>query len=269
MRRATGIALLVVLLVVVLALLVAWRNCRHAWRPADLRRALGGAVAKKADMSHIRSPGARARAEKADVVVDTLNLTYRLAENGTLSADADAVRDIRAGRRISKCTISAAIRHSAPVLREFFPSRVVFVIKDRDTHLSTPHTRPFYARLAREEKVHIHLVERPTGENGTAGAIDRAPASWHPSGDTDSSHQQKGRDDFYVGLLAWKMRCGALTDDRMRDFDKLKTEVRPFVVHEISPWTDGRPAKNYVNPGAREYQRVRAPTRLRYADYGL
>ena len=269
MKRAASGALFAVLLLVLVALLALL--CAGAPRGAPVFGAIvGGAAARKrADMSHIRSPGARSRAEKADVVVDTLNLTHRLIDAGALDADADAAREIRAGRRISKCTIFAAIRHSAPLLREYFPSRIIYVVKDRDGHLSTPCTRPFYVRLAREERVHIHMVERPADEAGAPAAIDRARESWHTSGEAGTTHQQKGRDDFYIGLLAWKLRCGALTDDRMRDFDKLKTEVRPFIVHEITPWTDQSPLKNYVNPGAREYQRVRAPTRLRYADYGL
>jgi hypothetical protein len=250
-----GAILLVVLLAVLLALLIAARGGAARSAAALIT---GGAVSPRSRAAeHIRSPRARARAARSDVVVDTLNLTHHLMCDGALGEDGEG--------SISQCAITAAIRHSAPLLKEYFPGRVLFVIKDRDSLPNTPRTRALYAALARDAKVHIHIVERP--DPSMYGTANRA--SWHATGHTDPSHQQKGRDDFYVGLMAWKMNCGALTEDRMRDFNELKLEVAPFVVHEISPWSVQPPVRNHVNPGAREYARIRAPTRLNFRDYGL
>ena len=251
-------SLLVVLLVVLLIVLgmivaSARRRAVHITGGADGPKLRG-------------SPGARARAARDDVVIDTLNLTHHLLDLGILQeADAGVARAFGykspgAGRRITKCTIIAAIRYSAPVLRERFPGRIIYVIKDRDTIANTPNTRTFYQRAAREANVHIHMVEKPKDA--------AARLSWQPAGETSTTHQRAGRDDFYLGLLAWKLRCGALTEDRMRDFEKLKTEVDSFVVYEMTPWGE-RPVKNFVNPGARDYARVFAPTRLRFEEHGL
>lgn len=273
-----GIALLIIVLVVLLALLVVRaRTGGGAKLGGGLLPAIfGGAGArKKADTSRISSPRARARAEKGDVIVDTLNLTHHLIESGALKDDEAVARVLKKAKSkngdaapshlISRCTITAAIRHSAPLLKEYFPGMIIYVIKDRESLPNTPRTRAFYATLAREQKVHIHVVERPDPD--MYGASKRA--SWHVSGNTDPSHQQKGRDDFYIGLMAWKMQCGALTEDRMHDFDALKTEVAPFVVYEIKPWSDNPPVRNHVNPSAAEYKRVRAPTRLGFYYYDL
>lgn len=225
---------LVVILLVVIAVLAA---VLVAARPRLRRRIFGGSAAAAA--------AARARAAKGDVVVDTLNLTHHL---------------MKPGERISQCAIVDAIRHSTPILREHFPGMIVYVIKDRDSERNDARAYAIYQDLARDQRVHIHIVERPASGDHRA--------SWQPSGSDHRTHQALGRDDLYVGLLAWRLRCGALTADRMSDFGRLKTEVAPFVVRAVTPWGT-RYETNYVNPGAREYARVRAPTRLDYADYDL
>lgn len=253
-RGALPALLLLVLLAAVLALGVM--AGRAGARPARGLLRLGGAA---------RSPGARARAERQDVVVDTLNLTHHLLQQGTLQKDDEGVGATprRAGARVApltRCDILAAIRYATPVLRQHFSGRIIYVVKDRDSLPNSAASRALYLRTARETGAHVHIVERPSEA--------RPRASWQPAGAVGATHQRAGRDDFYLGLLAWKLRCGALTEDRMRDFERLKSEVDPFVVLELAPWAE-RPAKNYVNPGARDYARVGPPTRLAFADYGL
>lgn len=241
----------------------------------DFTQAHGGGTRTDA-AARFSSPRARARADKEDVVVDTLNLTHHLLESGALQEYDEQVKEECSGSKtLTKCAIVAAIRYSTEVLREHFPGRITYVIKDRESLPNDPSTRALYRQVARETKAHIHIVERSKSdrdsEQGVAGSTRKA--SWQPTGEDvkkgeSGPHQRLGRDDFYLGLLAWKLRCGALTEDRMRDFDKLKIEVAPFTVHEISPWSETA-TKNYVNPSAQEYRQVRAPPRLRYKDFGL
>ena len=70
-----------------------------------------------------------------------------------------------------------------------------------------------------------------------------------------------------MGYLASKMKCAVLTEDCMRDFEKLKAEVRPFHVRSFDSWRASQ--VTHLFPGAREYAKIHAPAAVRYAEYGL
>jgi hypothetical protein len=209
-----------------------------------------------------------------NVVVDTLNLTHVLLEKGKVAPPAASASRAKAKTlptppsapvksKINRCSIASAIEYAAPRLKEKFSGRVIFVLKDRDSSpdgVSAADTS-FYKEIAHRLQIGIHIAEKVRVEI----------PGWQVVGSPDESlHQKRGRDDFYLGLLAWKLRCGVLTDDRMRDFDQLKTEVRPFRVHIIEPWGVSDAIRtDQVFAGAQEYSRILSPVRLRYEDYGL
>lgn len=187
--------------------------------------------------------GGAAPEKSPHLVVDLLNLTHHLRASGALPGGRSP---------LDTCDVLAAVEHSTPLLRPRFAGQLMYVAKDRESALNSPRVRALYQAAARRHGVHIHVVERYADE----GEQPRR------------SHSALGRDDFYMGLLAWKHRCGVLTADRMRDFQALKSEVRPFQVYEYAYWRE-QPAKNQVKPAARDYDRVARPSRLDYADFGL
>ena len=244
------------LLVVVLALVLG-------------ARAYGGAA--RATFGGAESPRVQKANASDNVVVDTLNLTHWLAE----CAPADTSRKAKKGRRqklqVTQCDIVGAIERTAPILKDRFPGEVIYVVKDRDSVPNDERTRIIYAVAARRCGVSVHITER-TGD---------ARAAWQPDGSDKPTHQGGGRDDFYMGVLAWKYRCVVLTEDRMRDFQELKHEVDPFRVHTIDHWRlptastgegSGAPGiierlrPEHYNPGAREFVVVRSPVRVGFAD---
>lgn len=263
------------LLVLVLVLLVAYcciRVCSSSRLMGGGRRwrVFGGAPDPPPEAKKPRriTPRVRQAMESANVVVDTLNLTHVLLEEKQVGAPAPPTDGQSAAKRkqtpkITRCSIAAAIEHAAPILRKKFSGRVIFVLKDRDSSPDgvSPADKAFYKEIAHRLRVGIHIAEKVRVEI----------PEWQEVGSPDESlHQKRGRDDFYLGLLAWRFRCGVLTDDRMRDFDQLKTEVRPFRVHIIEPWgmTDAI-RTDQVFAGAQEYSRILSPVRLRYEDNNL
>lgn len=256
MERA-AIFLLVVILVVVLALLAA-RPLRLFGRKPCGRVRVGG------------RESARSKKAKAspNVVVDTLNLTHHLLSAGfdpalgSIPTAASARK--QAEKPLTLCAIVAAIDYSAPILRQDFSGRIIYVVKDRETPKTSAQrdlAPALYRAAARRNRVSVHLVEKEARPSTGLSA-------WRATGETEPTHQRLGRDDFYMGLLAWKLQCGVLTEDRMRDFQKLKTEVQPFRVEQFDHWTLCS-TKTQVTPGARDYERILAPIRLSFADHGV
>jgi len=175
------------------------------------------------------------------VVVDLLNLTHHLQNQGLLEPGP-----------LTACTVLEAVDYSASTLRQLFSGQVMYVTKDRESVPIDDQTRRLFQAAAIRHRVYIYEVDLYPDEHQRQVR----------------AHGELGRDDFFMGLLAQKHRCGVLTADRMRDYRELRGQVKPFLVREYAPWRD-LAARNQYNPLAREYAEVRRPPRLDYADCGL
>ena len=193
--------------------------------------AVGGAAARRPGSSGRRGgPGDH-------VVVDTLNLTHWNFSTARKRA------------RMSAEQIGQTITAAAGILKAKFKGRVMFVIKDRE---ATPNSEKDHERLqalAKQAGVYIMLVEKYAGEGKQK----------------QTAHAVKGRDDFYMALLAHKWKAPVLSEDRFRDFGEFRQKVPPFRVFEFSYWQD-RPTLDFVRPEAFAYRRLRPPAALRYAE---
>ena len=307
MSQKVWMAVAVLLLVVVLALVLATRVLINNSHHLDAVGILGGgdpasaslrgdlaSASPRGDLASA-SPRVRKAMESENVIVDTLNLTHWLLDKTDQdpAARAEVFPSLaqcaprkRAGQkkkakgttarglrpsdrpRITQCTITEAIEYSAPQLKAQFSGDVIYVIKDRDRTSHDDRTRVLYAMLARRCQVSIHLTERDARDS-------ELRASWQASGNDARSHQTSGRDDFYIGMLAWKLRCAVLTEDRMRDFQELKTEVDPFRVFAIDHWKlreepgvgiTERLRSELVNPSALEFRQTRSPIRIGFRE---
>lgn len=235
----------------------------HVWRKPN--PAAPAAPAASAASAASATPAASAASAASDLVIDTLNLTHHLLAAGRLRPAAGSASK----NQVTWELIAQAIAAAAPVLHPQYSGRLYFVLKDPDGGRPGGRAAPkdkspacehgaAFARLAAELGVHIHVAER---------ARDPA-AEWQRLGTSEPTHQKVGRDDFYMGYLAWKRGAPVLSEDRMRDFQLLKTEVRPFRVRAFDRDASGGNV-DHIFPGAPEYRRIRKPRLVRYADVGL
>lgn len=166
------------------------------------------------------------------IVVDLLNLVHWYTQKDKINSN-----DIR--RTINK---------TAPILRKKYPGTIVYVTKDMDRPGSEDVID--YGKLAVDNQINISLV------------LKDAPASDFRAPLRDpTAHSAKGRDDFVVGLMCWKLRCNALTNDSMKDFADVKRNASPFFIQEYVWWQEG--AKNsYIVPHELD---IRRPPRLRFS----
>ena len=134
---------------------------------------------------------------------------------------------------------------------------MVYVTKDRETLASaevTARRRAMYQAVARQCGVYVHVVERLPPRVGEAAP--RRP----------KSHSALGRDDFYLIMLAWRYRCPVLSQDRFRDLPDMKGGLLdPFHVFSYPPGTRPR-ERDFVNPAAPEFGRMRRPVALEFAE---
>jgi hypothetical protein len=220
------------LLVVVAVVACAVALCASA-APGRLPSYLGG-----------DPPGRRRRAALASphLVVDALNLAHWRRRD----------RSDRSGP-VGLCDVIETIDKCTPALQKKFTGRVVYVTKDRETAPVDAKARAALQAAARRNHVHIALAERYRDED--AAERIAAQVAGRPA------HAAKGRDDFYLALLAWRLRCPVLTADRLRDFEEFRTELPPFHVREYAYWRD-KPERDYVRPAAPAYAKVLKPVTL-------
>lgn len=179
-----------------------------------------------------------------DLVVDTLNLTHLLHKHKCIRNDSD---------KVSTCLIVDAIEYSTPIIKQKYEGDIIFVIKDKDSINLDERTKAIYFSLAKRLRVSIHVAEKLN--------YDNVREDWQLPKPEGKHHQDIGRDDFYMGYLANKNKCRILTADKMRDFQELKKHVDPFSVTIMEYWRE-IPTKNWINPGAAEFKRMRSPARL-------
>ena len=187
--------------------------------------------------------------QKDDIIIDGLNLTHWLASKNRCPIPP---------KNLHLCDIISTIDETSDIIRSQHKGRIMFVLKDRETALNNPTTRAIYAEAARRNKVYVYVVERYQ--------IPLKAKYSSPLGRTQ--HAKLGRDDFYMGILAKKFKCKVLTADRFRDFDQLRAHLDPFHVYEYT-WWRSYPERDYVNPHAPEFQRLRKPRRSQYKNYDL
>lgn len=227
--RGALCALLLVLLVLAALALAALRG------PAA-GAAVGGAAR------------ARPRADLAPhLVVDTLNLTHWLTA--------------RKGRPppLTPAAIVATIDATAATLRARHPGRVMYVVKDRETALNSAETQALYRAAAERNGVYVYAVEQYADPPAAGRERERARRA-------GAEHSSRGRDDFYMALLARRWRCAVLTEDRFRDFARFRATVPPFHVREFAYWR-AAPARDFVDPAAAAHARVPPPPAARYDLY--
>ena len=177
-----------------------------------------------------------------NVVIDTLNLTHWLKTDGG---------------PITAATVVAAIEASAPVLRRRYSGRIVYVTKNRESLASkesAERLRELFLETAQRCNVFIHMVERLPDPYPTT--VSRP----------HQLHAALGRDDFYLIMLAAKYRCAVLSHDRFRDLVDMKIgNLDRFHVYSFIPGKP-YPERDFVNPSAAEFARLRRPTTLGFAE---
>ena len=191
--------------------------------------------------------------ESKNLVVDTLNLTHWLQRRSSL-------------KKVELCDILSAIEETAPILRSAYPGRVIYVTKDRETRADkadADRRRALYQATARRAGVYINVVERlPELHEGVSSLI-RAKASVAEKDRGSKSHASLGRDDFYLIMLAWKYNCPVLSRDRFHDLADMKHDLESFHVYGYSP-VKNLPERDFVNPAAAEFLRMRRPATVDY-----
>lgn len=173
-----------------------------------------------------------------EIIVDTLNLTHWL-HTGELGKKVPLTID----------HIVATIDTSAPILKQKYPGRIMYVVKDRESTLNTEEIRSKLQNAAKRNDVHVYVVERYEKESSRKSA---------------HVHSAFGRDDLYMGFLARGCRCPVLTEDRFRDFDTLRRDVNPFHVTKFMFWKEGSPEKDYINPLSANFRTLKKPRAVRY-----
>jgi hypothetical protein len=170
------------------------------------------------------------------IVIDTLNLTHWLHSKAPLSPEA----------------IASTIDETAPILLSRYKGRVMYVLKDRESQFNDEKARKVYQDAAKRNGVYVYIAERyPDPPKGVK---------------ISTEHSARGRDDFYISLLANRWRCPVLTEDRMRDFSSFRGTIQPFHVYEFAFWRD-LPNREFIRPESAAWRQLKKPRMIRYNLY--
>ena len=219
-----------VLLIIICLLLAAWCIIMAAAHFGGSVTRFGGSAAAARPR---RGPD---YTKSAHIVVDTLNLTHWL----------------NPGAAMSPKLIAETVDRTAPELVRRHSGRVMYVLKDRESQFNDEAAREVYRQAADRNKVYVYVAEK---------YVDPPKGVSH-----SDEHSARGRDDFFVSLLAHRWRCAVLTEDRLRDFDQFRKTIQPFHVYEFAFWRTA-PLREFVRPEASAYVRMKKPRMVRYADY--
>ena len=182
-----------------------------------------------------RRHSGRRPSSSSHLIIDTLNLSYWLH-----------------GLPPTPALIASTIDQSAPVLRAQYAGQVVYVLKDRDSRFIDEAARRIYQQAAGRNGVAVCIAER----------YSDPPVGNKPS----KEHSSRGRDDFYIAILAARYRCAVLTADTFRDFERFRATLSPFHVIEFSHWRD-LPAREFIRPESLQYSRLRKPKTIPPSTY--
>lgn len=251
MGRALNAVALV--LIFVCLLLAAWllspggggasRSLKESASGGGLVGVIAGALATPSRRRAASGPKRPDPAQSPHLVIDTLNLVHWVHGEA-----------LRAGRAtLTPALIAETVDSTAPTLKARHPGRLVYVLKDRESQLNDEAARAAYKAAAGRSKVWVAVVERYAEPPSTG-----LPAT--------GEHSERGRDDFYMSVLASRLRCAVLTADRLRDFARFRATVRPFHVYEYTYWRD-QPLREYVRPESPAYAKLRKPRTVHPAEY--
>jgi len=172
-----------------------------------------------------------------NIIVDTLNLTHWLFPDSILSEDL----------------IIKSIDQTASKLKKQYPGKVIYVLKDRETTFNDKFT---------------HVALKETADRNLVTIIVAEKYKDPPSSEADKSvsHSSRGRDDFLMSVLARQWRCPVLTEDRLRDFDEFRSNIKPFHTYEFTYYKQ-LPTREFYRPDAPSYIRLKKPRMRRYSDH--
>jgi len=168
------------------------------------------------------------------LVIDTLNLAH------WFNCDAPKIR-------ITPDVIAKTIDRATPILRARHAGQIMFVLKDRESQFNTTESRKIYRDAAIRNKVHVMVAEK---------YVD--PPKGVPFSD---EHSAKGRDDFYMVVLAHRYRCAIMSADCLMDFKQFRTTIQPFHVVEYVFWRE-LATRDYIRPDSSGYVRLKKPRTL-------
>jgi hypothetical protein len=186
------------------------------------------------------------------LVVDTLNLAHWYLGQGH--------RDKGSPVQLTPDAIVGVIDATAPTLKQRHKDRVIYVLKDRESQFDDAEVREKYRLAAERNKVYVSVASRyaepPAGD------------SIHAPHGQQAEHSSKGRDDFYMSLLASpaRYRCAVLTADKLRDFSSFRATIPPFYVIDYAYWRDS-PDYEFVRPSSAAYARIRKPWTVHPSEY--
>ena len=177
-----------------------------------------------------------------NIVVDTLNMTYEIHKKSD-------------SYHINHADILNTIRIVTDKLKPVISDKIIFITKtneqighsnQRDIELES------YNKISKELGVYIYIVDKLK----------------KPHRDTfvriKKSHSTLGRDDFYIMITAWKLRCPVLGQDYYRDLKNMKFgELDSFHVLKYAPYKRFE-ERDYINPTGHEYKRMRPPRVIRW-----
>ena len=155
-----------------------------------------------------------------DLVIDTLNLSGFLFNKTPTEVE-----------------IVKTIKYATPILKQYFPGRIMYVLKNK----KQTHSTLIYKQLASELKIYIYIVENYEQDSPT----------WKLEKKYDTQiHSLHARDDLFAILLAKQYKCPILTNDKFSDISEFRDTVAPFKVLIYDYFTADyrQPTKESVKP---------------------
>ena len=174
-----------------------------------------------------------------NIVVDTLNMTYEIHKKSN-------------SYHITHADILSTIRIVTSKLKPLVSDRIIFVTKTKEKTEFGSNELDSYNALSKELRVYIYIVNKLK----------------EPCKDTfvniKKSHSTLGRDDFYIMILASKLKCPVLGQDCYRDLENMKFGgLDSFHITRYSPYREF-PDNDYVNPAGDEYKNMKPPNIIRW-----
>jgi hypothetical protein len=222
-------AVIVFAIFIVLVCVLAMKLAQRASRRTDHKQIVGGVAARRPQR---RGP---APESSEHIVVDSLNVVHWLG--GSAAA-------------VTPASITAMVDQTAPVLKRAHPGRVIYVLKDRESLFNSNETRELYRAAAVRNSVYLVIAEKYEVPPATAASA------------LTSHHSARGRDDFFMSLLARRYKCAVVTADKLKDFDNFRSMIPPFHTMEFAFWREGVPLREYVKPDSRAYALLRRPATI-------
>ena len=166
------------------------------------------------------------------VVVDTLNLAHWVGATP-----------------ISIDNVIKTIDYLTPILRKTYPGRIIFTLKDPTVGFFGVDEHGKLKAAADRNRVYIYVAEKYRDPPRETKKIDLA------------EHSTKGRDDFYMSLLADRYQAVVLSGDKLGDFEKFRSSIPAFQVWEFNYWKE-LPTMDYIRPEADAFKKIKRPFRL-------